>query len=41
MHFPIAGIMLSVGMGVEALLFAMSAFEEPHKEYDWVSFIQN
>lgn len=35
MHFPGAGIMLSVGMGVEALLFAMSAFEEPHKEYDW------
>jgi gliding motility-associated protein GldL len=35
MHFPGAGIMLSIGMGVEAMLFAMSAFEEPHTEYDW------
>ena len=34
MHFPGAGIMLSVGMSVEALLFAMSAFEEPHKDYN-------
>ena len=35
MHFPFAGVMLSVGMGVEALLFALSAFEDPHTEFDW------
>ncbi len=35
MHFPGAGPMLMIGMGTEAILFALSAFEPPHKEYEW------
>lgn len=34
-HYPGAGIMLGVGMGIEACLFAISAFEDPHPEYHW------
>ena len=35
MHFPGAGIMLMAGMGTEALIFFMSAFEPLHVEYNW------
>lgn len=35
MHFPGAGPMLMVGMGTEAILFTLSAFEPPHREYHW------
>ena len=35
MHFTGAGIMLCIGMGVEALIFALSAFEPLHVEYNW------
>lgn len=35
MHFPGAGPMLMIGMGTEAILFALSAFEPPHREYKW------
>ncbi|MFN3556242.1 MAG: gliding motility protein GldL [Bacteroidales bacterium] len=34
-HYPGAGIMLTVGLGVEALIFFFSAFEKPHEEPDW------
>ncbi|MBO4369799.1 MAG: gliding motility protein GldL [Paludibacteraceae bacterium] len=34
-HYPGAGAMLMVGMLIEACLFAISAFEDPHKEYHW------
>ncbi|MCQ2193476.1 MAG: gliding motility protein GldL [Paludibacteraceae bacterium] len=34
-HYPGAGIMLGVGMGIEAILFALSALEPPHKEWEW------
>lgn len=34
-HYPGASIMLSVGLGVEAFIFALSAFEPVHKELDW------
>ena len=35
MHFPGAGPMLVVGMGVEALLFAIGCLDKPHPEYHW------
>jgi gliding motility-associated protein GldL len=35
MHFPGAGMMLMIGLGTEALIFFMSAFEPPHEQYDW------
>ena len=34
-HYPGATIMLAVGMGIEALIFFMSAFEKAPKEYKW------
>ncbi len=34
-HLPGASIMLMVGLLTEALIFALSAFEPPHEEYDW------
>lgn len=34
-HLPGAGIMLGLGLGVEAFIFFMSAFEPPHAEPDW------
>jgi len=37
-HWPGAGIMLTVGLGTEAIIFFFSAFEPVHKEYpgvDW------
>ncbi len=35
MHWPGAGPMLVVGLGVEAAIFAFSAFEPLHEELDW------
>ncbi len=35
LHLPFAGPMLGVGMSVEAFLFALGVFDQPHKEYDW------
>jgi len=34
-HWPGASAMLIVGLGTEALIFAVSAFEPPHTEVDW------
>jgi gliding motility-associated protein GldL len=34
-HFPLAGWFLSIGMGTEAILFALSGLEKPHKDYEW------
>ena len=34
-HYPGATLMLAVGMGIEALIFFMSAFEKAPKEYKW------
>ena len=34
-HWPFAGIMLTIGLGTEALIFFFSAFEPPHAEPDW------
>lgn len=34
-HLPGAGWMLGIGMGTEAILFALSGLEKPHKEYHW------
>ena len=35
MHFPGAGVMLMVGMGIEALLFALGCLDKPHTEFHW------
>jgi gliding motility-associated protein GldL len=35
LHTEWGGFMLGVGMTVEAILFALGAFDKPHKEYDW------
>ena len=35
MHWPGAGLMLTVGLLTEAVIFAFSAFEPPHMEIDW------
>ena len=34
-HYPGASEMLFVGLGLEAFIFFMSAFEKPHEEPDW------
>lgn len=34
-HWPGGEIMLIIGMGTEVVIFFMSAFEPPHKEFDW------
>ena len=34
-HYPGAGVILSIGMGTEAFLFALSGLEKPHKDYEW------
>jgi gliding motility-associated protein GldL len=34
-HWPLAGWFLSIGMGTEAFLFALSGMEKPHKDYEW------
>lgn len=35
MHFPGAGVVLTIGMLVEAAIFFLSAFEPPMEHYDW------
>ncbi len=35
MHLPGAGPMLMVGMGVEAILFALGCLDKPHTEFHW------
>ena len=35
MHWQGANMMLIAGMGVEGVIFFLSAFEPPHKEWDW------
>ena len=35
MHWPHGGIILSIGMFTEVLIFLVSAFDKPFKEYDW------
>ena len=34
-HWPMAGLMLTLGLSVEALIFFFSAFEPLHEEVDW------
>lgn len=34
-HWPGSGIMLTIGLSIEALIFAVSAFEPAHEEVDW------
>lgn len=34
-HYPYAGLLLTVGMSVEAIIFFFSAFEPPHEQPDW------
>jgi gliding motility-associated protein GldL len=34
-HWPFAGVMLTVGLGTEAIIFFFSAFEPIHEELDW------
>ncbi|HNQ11562.1 MAG TPA: gliding motility protein GldL [Bacteroidia bacterium] len=34
-HWPGAGLMLTLGLSTEAIIFFFSAFEPPHEEYDW------
>ncbi len=34
-HYPGAGLMLGIGLGVEAVIFFVSAFEPPHVMPDW------
>jgi gliding motility-associated protein GldL len=35
LHWPGANIMLIVGLGTEAIIFFLSAFEPPHPDPDW------
>lgn len=35
MHFPYAGLILTIGMVVEAFIFFVSAFEPAMEHYDW------
>ena len=35
MHWPFASAMLIIGLGTEAFIFALSAFDEVDKELDW------
>ncbi len=35
LHLPGGNFMLSVGMGVEVLMFLLTAFDRPAKEYNW------
>lgn len=34
-HWPGGTLMLIIGMGVETIIFFLSAFEPPHVEWDW------
>lgn len=35
LHLPGANEMLMLGMGTEAVIFALGIFDTPHKEFDW------
>ena len=35
MHWPAAGLVLGTGMFTEAFLFALSALEKPHRDWEW------
>ncbi len=35
LHLPGGNLMLSIGMGVEVLMFVLTAFDRPAKEYHW------
>lgn len=35
LHLPGGNLMLSIGMGVEVLMFVLTAFDRPSKEYHW------
>ena len=35
LHTSWGGFMLGIGMTVEAVLFALGAFDKPHDEFDW------
>ena len=35
LHLPGAGTMLGIGMSVEAFLFALGIFDQPHVDYEW------
>lgn len=34
-HWPGAGLMLTIGLSTEAVIFFFSAFEKPHEDPDW------
>jgi gliding motility-associated protein GldL len=34
-HWPGGGLMLTIGLGTEAVIFFFSAFEPIHEDYDW------
>ncbi len=34
-HWPFASVLLTAGMGTEAVLFAVTAFGKPHRDYHW------
>ena len=34
-HWPMATLMLIIGMGTEVIIFFFSAFEPMHEEVDW------
>lgn len=34
-HWPGGEVLLIIGMGTESVIFFLSAFEPPHKEWDW------
>lgn len=34
-HMPYANLMLTIGMGIEVIMFFISAFDYPSKEYKW------
>jgi gliding motility-associated protein GldL len=35
MHWPLAGLLLTIGMLTEAILFMLGVADKPHKENDW------
>ncbi|MDE6040848.1 MAG: gliding motility protein GldL, partial [Muribaculaceae bacterium] len=39
LHLPGGNALLSIGMGTEVLMFVLTAFDRPPKEYDWTKVI--
>ena len=35
LHMPLGNVLLSIGMGTEVLMFVLTAFDRPEKEYHW------